>query len=52
MFYFLFCLHTLTVFWNKKIKKILGHHKAHGRFSLLRKNNTDEMNKLVQRINN
>jgi len=33
-------------------KEILGRHKAHGRFSLLCKNNTDETRALVQRNSN
>ena len=31
-------------------KEVLGRHKAHGRFSLWCKNNTDETRTLVQRI--
>jgi len=33
-------------------KEILGRHEAHGRFSLLCKNDTDETRTLVQRLKN
>jgi len=33
-------------------KEIVGHHKAHGKFSLLCKTNNDERRTLTQCINN
>jgi len=51
--YFLYtCFAHIVCILEQVNKNILGRHEAHGWFSLLCKNDTDETRTLVQRINN